>query len=40
LFGLSEALRGLSKTAEADEVRQNFDNAWQNAEIKLSVDKL
>jgi tetratricopeptide (TPR) repeat protein len=40
LFGLSEALRGLSKNAEADEVRRKFEKEWQNAEIQLSVDRL
>jgi Tfp pilus assembly protein PilF len=40
LFGLSEALGGQSKNAEADEVRRNFEKEWQNAEIQLSVEKL
>ena len=40
LFGLSEALRGLSKNAEADEVRRNFEREWQGAEVTLSVEKL
>ena len=34
------AVLGVPKNAEADEVRRNFEKEWQNAEIKLSVDRL
>jgi tetratricopeptide (TPR) repeat protein len=40
LFGLREALRGQSRNVEAEQVRSTFDNAWRNAELQISVDKL
>jgi tetratricopeptide (TPR) repeat protein len=40
LFGLSEALKGQKKTSPAEEVRQQFDKAWQGAEVEISVSAL
>jgi tetratricopeptide (TPR) repeat protein len=40
LFGLREALRGQSRSAEAEQAGNAFDKAWQNAELQISVDKL
>ena len=40
LFGLSEALRGQSRNADADQANSAFEKAWQNAELQISVDKL
>ena len=40
LFGLSEALRGQSKNAEADDARRRFDKEWQGADVQISIDTL
>jgi tetratricopeptide (TPR) repeat protein len=40
LFGLSEALRAQSKTAEADTTRQQFDQHWQASEVTVDTQKL
>jgi tetratricopeptide (TPR) repeat protein len=40
LFGLSEALRGQMKNAEAEEFHQRFEKAWKDADVPLSVTNL
>jgi len=40
LFGLSEALKGQKKNSEADQFRQQFEKAWQGADVNISVQTL
>ena len=40
LFGLYKALDGQKKTAAADSIRQQFDQAWKNADVQLRIDDL
>ena len=40
LFGLAAALEAQRKTNDAQWVRREFDTAWKNADIKLSIDDL
>lgn len=40
LFGLSEALKGQRKNAEAEEAAGRFQKEWQSAEVELSVPLL
>jgi tetratricopeptide (TPR) repeat protein len=40
LFGLSEALRGQAKNAEAEESHQRFEKEWKDADVPLSVSSL
>jgi hypothetical protein len=35
LYGLSAALNSQGKTAEASTVAQQFETAWQHADVKL-----
>jgi tetratricopeptide (TPR) repeat protein len=39
LFGLAESLRAQDKTAEATEVQQRFDLAWQYADVTLTASR-
>ena len=39
LFGLAAALEAQGKTYEAGLVRQEFDAAWRNADVKLRIDE-
>jgi len=39
LFGLTQALAAQGKTAEAAQVRQQFDTAWARADIKLTSSR-
>ena len=36
LYGLSQALRGEKKTAEAAKIEKRFSAAWANADMKLT----
>jgi tetratricopeptide (TPR) repeat protein len=38
LFGLSEALKGLGRDAEASHARAQFENAWHGADTTLTID--
>ena len=40
LFGLLEALRAQKKTAAVAQVREQFDEAWKTAEVKLQLGDL
>jgi tetratricopeptide (TPR) repeat protein len=40
LFGLYEALRAQSKTADAAWIKVQFDEAWKNADTKLRLEDL
>jgi Tfp pilus assembly protein PilF len=40
LFGLNEALNGLKKKSEADQLPQRFEKAWQGADVEISVQTL
>jgi tetratricopeptide (TPR) repeat protein len=40
LFGLGEALKSEGKTAEAGTVQQQFQQAWRNADTKLTLSEL
>jgi tetratricopeptide (TPR) repeat protein len=40
LLGLSEALRGQAKDAEAEEFHQRFKKEWKDADVALSVTNL
>jgi len=40
LFGLAAALDGEGRTAEAQLVRQQFQTAWQYADVTLTIDAL
>jgi tetratricopeptide (TPR) repeat protein len=40
LFGLSEALRGQSKNAEAEEIRRRFENEWKGSDVQVRVTTL
>jgi tetratricopeptide (TPR) repeat protein len=40
LMGLYNALKGQGKTAEADQVKKRFDNAWQYADVKINSSRL
>jgi tetratricopeptide (TPR) repeat protein len=40
LFGLAESLKAQSRTAEADAARQQFQNAWKNADTKLTLAEM
>ena len=39
LFGLAAALEAQAKSYEAGLVRQEFDAAWRNADVKLQIDE-
>ena len=39
LFGLSEALKA-QNNAEADNFRQQFEKAWQGADVEISIPTL
>jgi tetratricopeptide (TPR) repeat protein len=39
LFGLAESLRAQGKTAEAAEVQQQFELAWQYADVTLNASR-
>lgn len=39
LFGLAQSLQAQSKTAEAAEVQQRFEAAWQEADVQLSASR-
>ncbi len=40
LFGLLESLKAQKRNADADWVRREFDAAWKNADVTLSVADL
>jgi len=40
LFGLMESLKAQGRTDVADFVRRQFEDAWQNADIKLRIEDL
>ena len=40
LFGLMESLKAQGRTDAAEFVRKQFDDAWQNADIKLRIEDL
>src|SRR5215510_8468278 len=40
LFGLSEALRGQSKNAEAEQTRRRFENEWRSDGVQVRVAAL
>jgi len=40
LFGLSEALRGQSKNAEAEQARRWFENEWRSTDIQIRAATL
>jgi tetratricopeptide (TPR) repeat protein len=40
LMGLYNALKGQGKTAEADQVKKRFENAWQYADVKINSSRL
>ena len=40
LFGLAESLRAQGKQHQAELVRREFERAWKNADVKLSVEEL
>ena len=37
LFGLEQSLRAQGKTQQADDVRRQFNEAWQRADVKLDL---
>ena len=37
LFGLEQSLRAQGKTQQADDVRRQFTEAWQRADVKLDL---
>jgi tetratricopeptide (TPR) repeat protein len=37
LFGLWQSLRAQSRSAEADQIRRQFERAWRNADVVLSA---
>jgi tetratricopeptide (TPR) repeat protein len=39
LFGLAESLRAQDKTAEADKMQQQFELAWQYADVTLTASR-
>ncbi|MBI1882428.1 MAG: tetratricopeptide repeat protein [Chloroflexi bacterium] len=39
LFGLAESLKAQGKTAEAAKVQQQFETAWQYADITLTTSR-
>jgi tetratricopeptide (TPR) repeat protein len=40
LFGLSKVLEAQKKTADAESVRRQFEQAWKNADVKLRLEDL
>jgi tetratricopeptide (TPR) repeat protein len=40
LFGLAESLKAQRKDHDAEWVQRAFDEAWQGAEVKLTVEEL
>lgn len=40
LFGLQQSLLKQNKIAEAQQIKQKFDNAWQYADVQLTASKL
>lgn len=40
LFGLAESLKAQGRTADADAARQQFRNAWKNADMKLTLAEM
>jgi Flp pilus assembly protein TadD len=40
LFGLAESLQAQGKQREAQLVRREFERAWKNADVKLTVEEL
>ena len=40
LFGLFKTLEAEKKSAEADTVRQQFEQAWKNADVQLRMEDL
>ena len=40
LFGLMESLKAQKKTAQADWVRREFENAWKRAQVQLRIEDL
>ena len=39
LFGLERSLRAQQRTADADEVRQRFTQAWRSADVQLTASR-
>jgi hypothetical protein len=39
LFGLTESLKAQGKTAEAAEIQQRFEAAWQEADVQLTASR-
>ena len=39
LFGLAQALDAQGKTAEAADVRRQFETAWARADVKLASSR-
>ena len=40
LFGLSESLKKQGKAQEARQIRNEFEKAWKNADVKLKIEDL
>jgi tetratricopeptide (TPR) repeat protein len=40
LFGLAESLKAQGKQRQAELVRREYERAWKNADVKLSVEEL
>jgi tetratricopeptide (TPR) repeat protein len=39
LFGLEQSLRAQQRTADADQVRQRFEQAWRSADVQLTSSR-